>query len=71
MMSNQSPLEPIDDFGQHHTLIHLLLAIDALGQRVVDLATPSRETQRREITDDFILALLGLAALREDLRAMT
>ena len=72
MMPAQTPLEPLDDFGQHHTLVHLLLAVDALGQRVVELASASpASTQPHESGDDFAFALLGLAALRDDVRAMT
>ena len=70
---SHSPLEPIDDFGHHHTLVHVLLAVDALGQRVEELAAAGRSeaAAHGHQPDDFAHALLGLAALRENLRAVT
>ena len=71
--ASPSPLEPVDDFGQHHTLVHVLLAVDALGQRVTELAAagPERTAPEPGPPDEFTHALVGLAALRENLWALT
>lgn len=66
-----SPLEPINDFGQHHTLVQLLLAVDALGQRVDELGTGARgQHVSRQPPDDFTYALVGLTSLRSNLREL-
>lgn len=70
-----SPVDPIDDFGRHNTVLALLLGIDALAAHVESLADPAAgepagASQPTPLLpgDDFVLALTGLVALRASIR---